>query len=394
MKLKSKKILFTSLGIVSLIGVSTAIACSNAEDPNVKKVNLTLGTEWFSQKTGSTAVADFTKVLNSKIKELKEKDKDNKYKEAKILEIKIASNEEKTASLNDLKAGKSAMTILNVRQAVEEPNIKNVEYLARTETRSFKGDTKQMFYKDEGGPEYLKNTAKWVNDHLKLHPFKTWDNTREKWDGVKWEFLYGDLTIKDGDKNTTPYYRGMVAIVGNDETIEKIKKTWDDKNWQEFYNFGIVHGKPSKQGKYILQEKLFKDHFGDQATIASIPDNKHKQENGNLLGTLDGYRIFLDDMYSFAWQHYKDGDKTKNIFNPPEGERMEILTLTNSLFYDVVAFNKDLLNEQERKLLLDAFIALSLEDKDSFGKGSGYNFYRYITDFDKEIKEPYNNALK
>ncbi|SMC18591.1 ABC transporter thiamine pyrophosphate-binding lipoprotein p37/Cypl [Mycoplasmopsis agassizii] len=394
MKLKSKKLLFTSLGIVSLIGVSTAIACSNAEDPNIKKVNLTLGTEWFTQKTGSTAVADFTKTLNSKIKELKEKDTDNKYKDAKIVEVKIASNEEKKASLNDLKAGKSAMTIINVRHAVEEPDIKNVEYLARTETRSFKDDTKQMFYKDEGGPEYLKNTAKWVNDYLKLHPYQTWDDTREKWDGVKWEFLYGDLTTKDGNKNTTPYYRGMVAIVGNDETIEKIKKAWNDKNWQDFYNFGIVHGKTEKQGKYIIQEKLFKDHFGDHATIASIPSGKHKIDDGNTIGTLSGYRIFLDDMYSFAWQHNKDGGTKKNIFNPPQGERIEILTLTNSLFYDIVAFNKDLLNEQERKLLLDAFIALSLEDKDSFGKGSGYNFYRYINDFNKEIKEPYEKAIK
>lgn len=387
MIIKRKIILFTSL-VASAALIATTISCTKTNE--VLDVNAELGTSWWVSKTNENEVENYQKLFNETAKKLYEENPD-KYKGAKLPNLKITDNDNNEAKLTSLKTSKIAFTILNVQHAVTEINNKDIVSGLQTLTTAFKEDNQLLSYKSNAdAPKYLQNTApKWVNEYLLKKPFQTW-GADEKWNGTRWDFLYDTST-------TVPFYRGMIMYVGNDATRAEIKKAWDDKDWEKFYKFGIVHGRNTSQGKYIIINKLFKDHFPSLSNvsdpIASIPSQYKERKDGNQIGVLTGKRIFIDDMYSFAWQNNKDQNVKANIFNPPEGEKIQILSLTNPLFYDIMMFNKSVIDDATRQLVEDTFIELSKSGNDSYGVNSGYNSYRKINDFNKEVEQPYKDAL-
>lgn len=386
MSIKRKLLLFTSL-VASISLIATAISCTTTDE--TLDVNAELGTSWWISKTNENEVENYQKLFNETAKKLYDADP-NKYKGAKLPNLKITDNDNNEAKLTSLKSGKIAFTILNVQHAVTEAANKDIVSGLQTLTTSFKNDDQLLSYKNDNGANYLQNTApKWVNDYLLTKPFQTWGEA-EKWNGTRWDFLY-DTT------KTVPFYRGMIMYVGDDATRAEIKRAWDNQDWEKFYKFGIVHGKSTSQGKYIIINKLFKDHFPSLSNvsdpIASIPAEYREQKDGNQIGVLTGKRIFIDDMYSFAWQNNKDQNVKANIFNPPAGEKIQILSLTNPLFYDIMMFNSKVINDATRQLIEDTFIELSKTGKDSYGVNSGYNSYRKIGDFQKEVEQPYKDAL-
>ena len=53
----------------------------------------------------------------------------------------------------------------------------------------------------------------------------------------------------------------MIWIKGNDEILVKIKKVWNDKDWNIFRNFGILYGKDNFFFKFKLEEIILKNYF-------------------------------------------------------------------------------------------------------------------------------------
>ncbi|OYD26733.1 phosphonate transport system substrate-binding protein [Mycoplasma testudineum] len=382
---KIKRILSSMLGIGILV-TSATVAISCAQEVQ-RSDNFELSTKWFVAKLGTEAITNYEKVFNEKYDQLKSENA-SKYPNAINISMKVVSNDNSDARLQNVLTGKSGMTITNVANVINLNN-PNITVGAQILTRAFKNDTTIKYYSDSDGPKYLSETAiTETNELLKNTPFQSWDDVKQKWDGAKYEFLYSDPNDKIN------FYRGMILISGTDAIIRDIKDAWNTKNFEKFISYGIIHGKISSQGKYKLQDKLLRDHFGKG--INEIPGDLRIQDSEklNLIGSDNKYRIAFDDMYSFAWQNNSDGNVKKDIFKTKDNEYLQVLSLTNPLLYDVLIFNNKILNADTINLIIDTFISLSIDNTtDTYGIYNGYNGYKKIDNFNDEIVIPFNKAL-
>ncbi|CRH25633.1 High affinity transport system protein p37 precursor [Chlamydia trachomatis] len=72
---------------------------------------------------------------------------------------------------------------------------------------------------------------------------------------------------------------------------------------------------------------------------------------------------------------------------------MEALIVTNPIPYDVGVFRKSV-NQLEQNLIVQTFINLAKNKQDTYGPLLGYNGYKKIDNFQKEIVEVYEKAIK
>ncbi|VEU59358.1 ABC transporter thiamine pyrophosphate-binding lipoprotein p37/Cypl [Mesomycoplasma neurolyticum] len=385
--MNKKRFLLKLLPLLAISTIPVVIASCNNEK---KVIKLNIATDWFEQKSSNNAVQKYQDLFNKTMKQLYEENKE-KYNGASFLELEIESNSDKNATFNNVETNKVSAGIVNISQLIDV-SLENIVPYIQTLTLAFKeyGDKDMKTYKENPENFNIKKDS-WINKYLSTNPHSKWRYKEEKWDGAKFQFLY------DEENKKVDWYAGMITIVGTEEELKNIRKSWDDKNWSEFSKFGIVHGKKGKQVKWKLANKLFKDHFNlnDDEPIEKLEDKYKVQASGDDTYTQyidkNKKQIFIDNMYSFAWTDPKDGDKPTTSFKLKEGVKMEVLALTNLTFYDVLIFNKSI-DEKSRMLFKDTLIKLSNDKQDDFGLKSGYNGYREITDFET-LKNKYKKSF-
>ncbi|WP_033161016.1 ABC transporter thiamine pyrophosphate-binding lipoprotein p37/Cypl [[Mycoplasma] collis] len=376
-----KKIFLSSLLLTPIV---ISYSCS-AEDKATVRFNIS--TKYFVSKSDDNAIQEYEKLFNETAQELFNSNSE-KYQGAIIPKLEIVSQDEKSSSFQNVAVNKVNAAIVNIKDVINDTQYIDQNIVipyAETLTRAFKNHTLSFLEKGnyKSNPENF-NIGKdnEINEYFRKTPFSSWNKNDQKWDGSKFEIFY------DKDNKLTNWYSGMITIVGTENELNMIRKAWDDKNWEKFSSFGIVHGKKNKQATWLAANKLFKDHFGlsDQSPIEKLDKNLITQGSGQETYTYytdkNKKQIFIDDMYSFAWTFPKDKEKEVSAFKLAPNTKMEILALTNPISYDIIIFNNSV-NEKTRLLFLDTLIKLSKSNKDDYGKKSGYNGYKKIDDFPK-----------
>lgn len=189
---------------------------------------------------------------------------------------------------------------------------------------------------------------------------------------------------------------------GNKSTIERIKKAWVEKDWNTFRNFGIMTGKENSASKYLLQEQLFKKHFNlpnNKFTSFALDrqknPNKYKTDKAKNLskGENKNYHIVFDELGSFAYTNNKKNNKQLNYYSCENPEdKIEFLTVTDPIKYNVLATSNSL-NEKKRELLAKAIYNIWKNGYDDYGKTVGFNGYKIIKNYYKEVIEPYKRVF-
>ncbi|AXE60497.1 alkylphosphonate ABC transporter substrate-binidng protein [[Mycoplasma] phocae] len=231
-------------------------------------------------------------------------------------------------------------------------------------------------------------------------PYNEWEDDKYQWNGNIYEKFYAD---KD---QLSEYYRGLVMIQGTSEEIKEIRSAWEQKDWNKFRNFGIGHGKRNSGSKWFLQEALFKKHF-------NLENNKFSSFAEDLLNHQDKYiemkardiargsnvkyHIVFDELGSFAYT-YNSNTKTNKVYDYylPENKnvKIEFLTTTEALKYNVVVADSKVFSPEQQKILANAFLKIWQQDQDDYGPTVGFNGYKIITDPEKEVILPFENLFK
>ncbi|QZX49328.1 ABC transporter thiamine pyrophosphate-binding lipoprotein p37/Cypl [Mycoplasma sp. E35C] len=242
----------------------------------------------------------------------------------------------------------------------------------QTLTRAFKYDNQELAYGQE-----LNKVSEQVNNLFNEIPYQQWTDDNRMWDGNKYRYFY------DTSDSLVKYYRGMILIGGDVDTLTKIKKAWNDKNWEEFASYGIGGGNTTSNGKYLYQLNLLKKHF--QKTDLTI--NNYQIIKGREIGLNKDVHIVFDDMNSFAWTQNNNKQVPSFTWDKNDNNsKVEVLSLTNPALYDIGVFNKKL-DKEIVNAISESIIELSNQNKDEYGKTVGYNHYKLINDPEKEVFE-------
>lgn len=97
----------------------------------------------------------------------------------------------------------------------------DTDYITKiqTLTRSFKFDNTPDFY--EAGT--LDQKARKISELFNEIPYRNWTDENRMWDGNKYQFFYGP------EDDLISFYRGMILIGGDQDTLAKIKEAWARK---------------------------------------------------------------------------------------------------------------------------------------------------------------------
>lgn len=386
--------------------IAFAISCSNTgvvkqEDVSVsqgqwdKSITFGVSEAWLNKKKGGKKVNE--EVINTFLENFKKefnklKNANDKTKNFDDVDFKVTPIQDFTVLLNNLSTDNPELDFgINASGKLVEflknnPGI--ITPALETTTNSFVFDKeKDKFYVDGTDSDPLVKIAKEINKIFVETPYASWTDENHKWNGNVYQSVY-DPTVQAN------FYRGMIWIKGNDETLAKIKKAWNDKDWNTFRNFGILHGKDNSFSKFKLEETILKNHFQNKFTTLnedrSAHPNAYKQKSADTLGTLDDFHIAFSEEVSFAWTHNKSATKP---FETKANEKMEALIVTNPIPYDVGVFRKSV-NQLEQNLIVQTFINLAKNKQDTYGPLLGYNGYKKIDNFQKEIVEVYEKAIK
>ncbi|QIW62640.1 ABC transporter thiamine pyrophosphate-binding lipoprotein p37/Cypl [Mycoplasmopsis gallinacea] len=366
-----------SLGAVVLAPLPLFVACQKEEVKNSQILYVALE----SSEVPQEIYAEFKKYLSEEL------DK-SWYK----VEFKANSTLDKTSTIAALKKGgenADGIDFAFVAAGALKNNLDNLDVKVQTLTNTFLGDTEEGYYSDGTlENDYLRKIAKIESDKFNEKPFAQWTN----FDGVIHTDQYQNPTER------VRFQRGMIWISGDDATRAAIKKAWDDKDWAKFRSFGIVHGDPDSGSKYLLPQNLLKLHFNKEGnaftTLAKeLADHSSDFTNGSIKDWQTKHsdkKILFDNQGSFGWTSVKKADRyTPKI----QGEKLEILTLTNPLPYNLGVFNK-----RVPKALQDAvaraFVKMMEENKNNWGNYQGFNGYSIVEDNAKSVLEMYERSSK
>ena len=219
-------------------------------------------------------------------------------------------------------------------------------------------------------------------------------HTNDSWNGSIYENYYDTSKLVD-------FYRGNIWIYGSPNELDKIKAAWNKKDWAKFRDFGIIHGEQTSGGKFKLQESLLKKHFTKNdkppfKTLSEEIDNhkgKFKNEEAKNLKDNSNYHIAFDDNGSFGYTPNENDGIVKTIpFEIETQKKLEILTVTEPLKYDIGIFRKDF---KYKNIVSNAFLSVYKKGLDTYGPTYGYNGYEIINknDIEKEVYEKWDNVL-
>ncbi|VEU58479.1 ABC transporter thiamine pyrophosphate-binding lipoprotein p37/Cypl [Mycoplasmopsis gallinacea] len=366
-----------SLGAVVLAPLPLFVACQNQET-NFKTLYVALES---SEVTDEKVYGEFKEYFS---KELKEAGYDVVFKSNSTLD--------KTSTIAALKKGgqnADGVDFAFVAAGALKNNLDKLDVRVQTLTNTFLGDTQEGYYTDGTlENDYLRKVAKIESDKFNEKPFAQWTN----FNGVIHTDQYQSPTEK------VRFQRGMIWISGDDATRAAIKKAWNDKDWEKFRSFGIVHGDPDSGSKYLLPQNLLKLHFNKEGNAFTtlgkeLADHSRDFTNGSIKDWQTKHsdkKILFDNQGSFGYTSVKKADRyTPKI----EGEKLEILTLTNPLPYNLGVFNKRV-PKKVQDAVAKAFVKMMEANKNTWGDYQGFNGYSIVEDNAKSVLEMYERSSK
>ncbi|MXR06109.1 DNA repair protein [Mycoplasma flocculare] len=406
---KFRKIIFLSFFMASSI-LFVAAGCENkmAKTANKindleknwdQKVNLGLGQSWFAVKSKDPdRVAKFLKNLKTEFNKLK--NANSKTRNLPDVDFDFVGIEDSKTKISQLKSSNNSHTAIDFAisdaiTTIEEDPEKELYNGLQTLTWAFKNSLDNpIFYKDGSKNDPLRKSAKQLDNLFNKIPYNEWSNKKndpQKWDGIAYRFLYDETN----PKRLISYYRGMIMIAGDENVRNEIKKAWDEKDWEKFRNFGIIHGKLTSAGKFKMQNFIIKKHFKNNLKARTINEDrknhpdKYLQAEGSVIGQDPKYKIAFDDEASFAWtESTKDGKQY--TLNKKDG-KIEIFILTNPASYDIGSFRPGF-NRIQANMISEAFVNLAKNGRDTYGQNVGYNGYRKINQTDPEFRRIYEKS--
>ncbi|TPE57192.1 alkylphosphonate ABC transporter substrate-binidng protein [[Mycoplasma] falconis] len=374
------KIFLTLTSLIPVSFLPVIISCQQ----NEKEITFAVNKPWY----GDTKADFFNKVIenfNSSI----DNDKDK-------LELKKVNYLlENIDTANNLIKG--ASNIATLTSLMFNQNSSNLVPIVQTMTKAFKFDKDiNVYYKNGLQEDGLRKIANKVQEMFDIKPYIEWNNEQMQWNGSIYQYFY------DENNELVDFYRGIIMLQGNQETIDQIKKAWDEKDWNTFRNFGIVIGKQDSASKYILPELLFKKHFNlannkfngfklDQIENSSKYITGKPRDIGR--GALSKFHIVFDDLGSFAYtkNYRKQGDQIiiNNYYTPEDKDaKIHFLTATEPMKYNVFATLKSF-NQNSRIKLANSIVNVWRNGQDDYGYRVGFNGYKVIQNPDEEVIKPY-----
>ncbi|WP_341491066.1 ABC transporter thiamine pyrophosphate-binding lipoprotein p37/Cypl [Mesomycoplasma ovipneumoniae] len=400
-----KKLSFLSSFLTVPLVIS---ACINTSDQNPEqlaqtwdtKVNLGLGQSWFKLKSKEpNRVNKFLTNLTEEFKKLKEANPQTK--DLPDVSFDFVGNDDAKSKILQLKSSNNSanaldFVIADATTTIEDDQDKQLYNGLQTLTWAFKNSPESpVFYTDGTENDPLYKGAKQLNELFNKTPYNEWSsdpNDAQKWDTIAYRFLYDE----SNPRKIISYYRGMIMIYGDEKTRAEIKKSWHDKDWRKFRNYGIIHGNLTSAGTFKMQNYILKKHFGSSFKSASLNEDrlghsdKYIQGDGHAIGQNPDFRIAFDDEASFAWTENKKDSKqyTSSETDSKPDSKVEIFMLTNPASYDIGSFRPKF-NKLQADLISEAFVNLAKNGKDEYGPNVGYNGYRIINQQDPEFRKIY-----
>ena len=381
-----KKLFFSSL----IVGISFFILSSKC---NNKETNtITIGYNYDNGWTEESKNA-FSNLLAKKYKEIIKNNSQFKNLNSNII-FKFKKINDKNQILTDLITNKKNNLDLGIlsyglfaNKIKEKKDLEKFEpqFIAQTKTYKFIWDTiNNPHYYNGLKNDKLRKLAELQNNEYfdKYGEFKNWySNINLNWDGSKYKNFYNE-------NETTEFYRGNILISGNEAIINQITKAWEQKDWETFKSFGIIHDKNTSGSKFKFQLNLLSKHFNIsyQKLIEFFNSQDNKQhilgKAKKILGK-ENYYIAFSEEGIFNWTKSK---KDSNDFNPNNQQhKIRVLTTTENAPYDAL-----LARSKMSKELISSLKKLfnSIETKENdFGIYTGYNqflsgdnelFWKYI----------------
>ncbi|MDO6857547.1 DNA repair protein [Mesomycoplasma ovipneumoniae] len=368
------------------------------------KVNLGLSQSWFQLKTKEEPdrVNNFLSNLTEEFKKLKEANP--LTKDLPDVTFHFVGNDDAKAKLSLLKSSNNSenaldFAIADATTTIEDDQDKQLYNGLQTLTWAFKNSPESaVFYTNGTENDPLYKGAKELNELFNKTPYNEWSsdpNDAQKWDKIAYRFLYDD----SNPRKIISYYRGMIMIYGDEKTRAEIKKSWHDKDWPKFRNYGIIHGKLTSAGKFKMQNFILKKHFGSSFSSASLNEDRlghsdrYIQGRGYTIGQDPKFRIAFDDEASFAWTENKKDSKqyTSSETDSKPDSKVEIFMLTNPASYDIGSY-RPTFNKLQADLISQAFVNMAKNGKDEYGPNVGYNGYRKINQQDPEFRKIYDQS--
>ena len=389
------------VGFIStiLLPLATLISCSNSAnkldnnnnwyDSNVT-IQVNPGWAW---DVNGPAFKNAAKILEKKVNELKNSEDYDKYTFKNLPDMKVSfdwSSSDNYVIVKNIENKKHDLGFASIT-ATMRANQEKIQPLIQTKTKAFKFDLEWKVYNssDTNNEDAdLKNIAQETNTLFT----SLYNDSNDSWDGAVYQNFYHDSEKVD-------FYRGVIWIYGNKKT--QAKNAWNNKNWANFRDAGILHGGPKSGGRFQLQEKLLKKHFGEKAfsTLEEEMINhssKFKKAYASQMKD-DGFSVAFDDEGSFVW--------TKKTASTFVATAPEVLVATEPLKYDVGSFRNNF-DPRQGKLIADAFNSLvkDAEDKSNskekaealakiYGPNYGYYDYVLINDRKSELEDKFVSVL-
>ncbi|MBG0730676.1 ABC transporter thiamine pyrophosphate-binding lipoprotein p37/Cypl [Mycoplasma sp. 'Moose RK'] len=358
------------------------------------KINLGLGQSWFDLKEKDpNRISKFLENLTLEFNNLQQKNPETKNLPPVSFSF-IGNDDSKTKIIQLLSSDNSEnaldFSIADATTTIEDDPEKKLYNGLQTLTWSFKNSSNEpKFYQNGLDDDPLRQSAKKLDLLFNEISYNNWSNLAsgaQKWDGIAYRFFYDESV----PKKLISYYRGMILIAGNQEKLAKIRDAWEQKNWEKFRNYGIIHGKQTSAGRWKMQADLIKKHFGKNFFFASLsedllenPDKFIQKVDGVSIGQDKNFSISFDDEASFAWT--KNTGNKKQFYPTEKDGKIEVFILTNPSSYDIGSFRPGF-NRVQADMLVEAFINLAKNGKDTYGPNVGYNGYRHVDQKDPEFR--------
>ncbi|WP_322961894.1 ABC transporter thiamine pyrophosphate-binding lipoprotein p37/Cypl [Mycoplasmopsis cynos] len=381
--MKFKKLLFSSALLAPLIIAS----CSFSQGSEAKIVNIKLGNSLKDKNKQQEFEAEVNKLL---------KQRGSKFS------VKFSFDGDTDAyqtNKDDILKGSQDLVFVSAGQVYankKDIELSKIDLGIQTKTKAFKGSLNHNMDKYINGREEdpLRVLANEQEKLFKKFPRSEWNDKNEFSNGVYKAFYNDELT---------PYQRGLIVIVANENDTNGIIKAWNEKNLNEFINYGLGIGKKDSGSKYLLPEALLKKQFADKFTsLLELSTNKNYQDKIKETKwskmndeSFKDIKIFFDNEGVYAYSKFKPGKFDPYTINSSKrsGQKITFLTVTDVLPYNIGLYNSAKITKEEIKKLAEVFESLAKNGKDPWGPLNGFNGYGYIEDPKNEFWDVVKQSL-
>ncbi|WAM08759.1 p37/Cypl family ABC transporter substrate-binding protein [Mycoplasmopsis cynos] len=214
-----KKLLFSCALLAPLIVASRSFS----QGSEAKIVNIKLGNSLKDKNKQQEFEAEVNKLL---------KQRGSKFS------VKFSFDGDTDAyqtNKDDILKGSQDLVFVSAGQVYankKDIELSKIDLGIQTKTKAFKGSLNHNMDKYINGREEdpLRVLANEQEKLFKKFPRSEWNDKNEFSNGVYKAFYNDELT---------PYQRGLIVIVANENDTNGIIKAWNEKNLNEFINYGL-----------------------------------------------------------------------------------------------------------------------------------------------------------